>query len=685
LYFDIFRWDENLIHYREIDRLKSKVAELEQQLVVHHARSENEARAPTLSDKIDPLRENGGNKGTWEYVYIKGSKGTQCFGPSSSVYFATQLNSYLEKTLATLSDVVVEPDTTSSSLHYPKGSRSSMKKPSLRRGNSASSKPLTRWQEEDFLNLFWHSYHLMYPLVDEQEFWQHHRSIWITPWESRKPSALVDILLAVSMQYGTALPPPDLAIRGARAGERAKDAATAGRSYYRRCQAYLADELENPSITNLQCYLFSVIYLSNAGMHSAAHGILAIACRMGSTLGIHREAPHDLEDDQRNLHRRLWWTVCALEIKNSMELGRPFSIGNSQVFSALPTSSPQMGTISIPGEETSSSTGSSFDANLQFIKLMLVARSVYITFYNKSADLLGLSQQNDLYGSSRTLEESAEFLRSTLHHFQTWVDNLPSILKPKRRENGEQLYSNDSSHEQRSMLSFAQQRQQLFLELHYHTVMMNLFRPFIFYSQSPGVSNPQTEWNASSCVNHAIIIINLIHENLTASNLLVGWVETLQWLGNAFLSLVGYTLAYPEGQTTMVAREAILKAIQSFNILSETLSMAASSSKAAQDLVTKAELLVKKASKKSSLFIHNDALSVPPNALVDENQVGWSEVSHFNDLETMGIDLSSSDVPFSFELTGSMDWTGANSSHEFGLWDLDQDADPWILPWTAEE
>jgi hypothetical protein len=286
----------------------------------------------------------------------------------------------------------------------------------------------------------------------------HHRSLWSTPYEARKPSALVDIVLAISMQYSTALLPPDLTNAVVTAEERGKDAAIGGQSFYRRCQVLLADELEKPFITTLQCLIFSVVYLSNSSSQNAAYCMLGLACRVGVILGLHREPLDDLDEEQKNFQRRLWWTVYALEMKAAMELGRPLAIHLSQVTCQLPTESPRMKSLS----RTKSKNGSCFTSNLQFLKLILATRSVYITFYDRCADLLGPSNCDSLHGNPQALEKCAEFLLSKMEYLKTWLHDAPGLLKTRRREDEEQLSTDACSLDLQPTMPFLQRRQQLF-------------------------------------------------------------------------------------------------------------------------------------------------------------------------------------------------------------------------------
>lgn len=142
--------------------------------------------------------------------------------------------------------------------------------------------PLSRPQEEYLLRHFWGSYSWIYPIVDGDEFRAHYDSLWDDGDSSmlRKPSALVDIILAVCMQSEAAMVTP----QGTETGFQPFDtvsAVIAGRNMYLRSksQTFMTDELDGPSIRTFQCYLYSVIYLSNACFHNMAHSVMALAIR----------------------------------------------------------------------------------------------------------------------------------------------------------------------------------------------------------------------------------------------------------------------------------------------------------------------------------------------------------------------------------------------------------------------
>lgn len=160
-------------------------------------------------------------------------------------------------------------------------------------------------------------------IIDEVEFKEHYKSLWVAPGKSRKPSALVDIVLALCMQYGVAFVPRSDTTQQTQADVGTNDATIAGRWLYRRSQTLLSTELESPSLMTLQCHILAVYYLCNASFQKMAHSTLAVAVRTAQILGLHLEPPESLPRKSKELRRRLWWTLFTVESKTCMKLGRP--------------------------------------------------------------------------------------------------------------------------------------------------------------------------------------------------------------------------------------------------------------------------------------------------------------------------------------------------------------------------
>ncbi|KAM5479532.1 hypothetical protein McanCB56680_005460 [Microsporum canis] len=597
---------------KEIERLRQRVKELEEDLKQHGNCSGSSSNTLTPASAVstnnagilDQLADHGGNKKYWQGIHTRTAQApqTQCYGPASSFYFIGRMSSYLAAALQQpQSDDHMQPNSASKAFASPTspGKEGGNGTLNLEGGQQqlAAETPtggdyLTARQEDYFLNLFWQSYHCSLQIIDEAEFRQHYKSLWATPGASRKASALVDIVLAICMQYGIAFIPRSGVDPALRTDVNSNDATIAGRSFYRRCQSLLTSELESPSITTLQCHIFSVIYLCNASFQNMAHSTLAFAVRTAHILGLHLEPPDDLPQTQRELRKRLWWSLYTLESKTCMKLGRPWSVQMSEITCSLPADDHKLALLSGFNFASFADNITWLTYNVQNTKLVLTARAIYIAFYDKCADILSVNGGKSLYSEPQSLETCAEFLLASMKSLQTWVDNVPDTLKTRRKGSGNPFSTDRSPLDVELFAPLWLQRQRLLLELLYHNLAMNSYRPFICFSQTMDSCTPVADANAVSCVNHAIALTHIMHQMLTETDILNGWHESFQWQWNATLSMIGFILAYPISPSTPSARKAINHASVVFETFGNHFAVAANAANVTRDLTTKADFLI---------------------------------------------------------------------------------------------
>ncbi|KAH8811270.1 fungal-specific transcription factor domain-containing protein [Xylogone sp. PMI_703] len=599
---------------REIERLRGRIRELEERLETpNHSISH-------LSSTPDTTRIQEGPSKFWQGIHTPTAQSdrSQWYGPSSSFYFIGRMKAYLATVLEQPhSDPPMQLDSASNVFPSIMSLQQTNSKPE---GSPISASLLTNGtyltgtQEDYFLGLFWQSYHSTIQIVDETAFREHYRSLWQTSSPSRKPSALVDIILALCMQYGLAFATrtndgmePILDVDNG-------DASIAGRQYYLRSQMLLTSELESPSIMTLQCHIFSVVYLCNASFLNMAHSTLALAVRTGHILGLHLEPPDDMPRAERELRKRLWWTLFAIETKHCMKLGRPWCTPISKAICQLPADDRELSLLSGSNFASYGNNVTWLTYNLLNTKLLLAARDVYVAFFDKYADILAVNDGMIPYEDSRPLEDCAQYMISQMDALHLWRREVPHAMKTMRKNSGEPLSVDRSDLDVELFAPLWLQRQRLLLELLYHNLCMNLYRPFICFppmattntiapfstplslpssmSISRSESMPLTVGHALSCVNHAIAITHIMHQILTSTNILSSWLEAFQWQWNATLTIIGFILAYPVSPFTPLARNAIDYAIIVFENFGSTFAVAASAANVTRDLVATADFLI---------------------------------------------------------------------------------------------
>ncbi|KAK3300373.1 fungal-specific transcription factor domain-containing protein [Chaetomium fimeti] len=656
--------------FREIQRLTARVHELEAELAGQNAGSTSSrsssgssaasggsvsaespvtatttppsiAHRPSYSSDLERpghgTRQPGGNnppRRLWEGVYASTTQGSpkQWYGPSSLFYFIGRMETHMTQALQQPSTGrTLWFNSASKSLPSPASmpdreaavARDSKDGDTQGRGQSPNGTPgeyLNASQEEFFLNLFWQSHHCALQIIDEATFREHYRSLCLDPppGSFRKPSALVDIMVALCMQYGVAFLPqraPAMASGGENNDVGADDGTLAGWWHYQRCRAILESEVERPTVSTLQSLLFCVVYICCASFQNTAHHLLAMAVRVGYTLGLHLEPPETMPWSERELRKRLWWTLFVNESKTCMKLGRPWSTAEAPTPCSLPADDHELALRS--GSQTASitvggSTVTWLTYTLQTVKLVLATRAVYAAFFDRCAEILGTMKSPwTLYDDPAALDMAADALEGFLDGpgaLRAWLRDLPAALKTQRVGGGVPLSADSSRLDIEIFAPVWLQRQRLLLELLYHNFMINLHRPFIAFPATslPGsessvgrspdatpalVPGPLATAHALTAARHGIAITTVIHQTVVEKDLLAGWLEAFQQQWNAAITMVGFLLAFPGSPVAPHVRTALATAIEVFEEFGKHFAVGSSAANATRDLLSKIDLL----------------------------------------------------------------------------------------------
>ncbi|KAI1805626.1 fungal-specific transcription factor domain-containing protein [Daldinia bambusicola] len=591
--------------YREIDRLKQQVIELEEQLKEESNAASNASRSSSTkaSSPVDLnyIWESTNTKKSWDGIQTSTAHSSQktWYGPSSLFYFISRVNNYLTAAFQQLHlEEQIQLNSVARSFPTPNCSNPSDDQELISQEpnkGTASGEFLTPTQEEYFLDLFWQSFHSSLLVLNELDFKKHYKSLWTTPGKPRKPSALVDIVIALCMQYGMAAIPRATKVTS---DVDADDPTIAGRWYYRRCQSLLTSELESPTISTLQCQLLSVIYLCCASFQNMAHSTLALAVRTAQMLGLHFEPPETLPLAEREMRKRLYWSLYMAESKTGMKLGRPFSLSLSTTLCSLPSDDHDVAMIAGSDFAPLGENVTWLSYNLHNTKLILAARAVHTALYDKYSEVYNGEKGTIIYDDPEALERLADYLATIIKTMDTWAAAVPDALKTKRAGAGVALSTDHSPLVLERFAPLWLQRQRLLLELLYHHLSMNLYRPFIvFPSTSPTPSSPPppptpvTQSHANSAVNHAMAITYIMHQILSETDILCGWLESFQWQWNAAVTMAGYLLAHPNSNVAGTVRQCAERAVAVFEIFGRSFAAANSAAAVMRDLTTKADFL----------------------------------------------------------------------------------------------
>ncbi|OBR13035.1 Thiamine repressible genes regulatory protein thi1 [Colletotrichum higginsianum IMI 349063] len=441
-------------------------------------------------------------------------------------------------------------------------------------------------QEEFFVNLFWQTYHTsVFAIVNEAEFKKAYQALYVDvpPGHVRKPSALVDIVVAMCMQYGASTMPSGCQGRIVEDN----DSTIAGRWHYRRAQALLAGEMESPTISTLQCHLLSALYVCGASFHNMADNIGGLAVRTAYMLGLHIDPSPTMAEAERQHRRRLWWAVYLLDSKIGMKLGRPFLLhSSSHAMPQLPDD--QLGTSVLSGSTfapiASNATWLSF--SLHQLNLFRTVRAAHTALYSQD---YGLTVDKTMWDDASSLEKAACQLSSHTLALDKWAENVPDALKTHRETQGCPLSTDGTALIFEQYAPLWLQRQRLLLELEYHHMCGNLFRPFVSFGSEPSQGS-LAEAMAIRSVDHAIALSKITLQALSSTAILDGWHEAFQWQWNAAITLAGFILASPSHPSASPARNALDLTLSVFDTFGASFGTAANAAVVVRMLCEKIDI-----------------------------------------------------------------------------------------------
>ncbi|KAH7158357.1 hypothetical protein DER46DRAFT_662339 [Fusarium sp. MPI-SDFR-AT-0072] len=632
----------------EIDRLKAQVKELEGQLKDTNIPTPlDEDISGLISQDSSPSLVPFHNEGVqFDTATANQSSApcTQFYGPSSTYYFIHCISQRLKVNGAALNadqephslipnsasrsmvNVINTPDAEldehqTSDYAVPTRAAHGLTEKTL------SGKDLSATQEAFFLDLFWDSWHCCYQLLDEEEFKVHYKSLWNEPiGNTRKDSPLVDIILALCMQFGvTSLPRQS----GYKAEINSRDAAVAGRWLYQRCQRLIACDLERPTLETFQCQLWSAIYLANASYQNMAQNMLGVAARTAYTLGLHIEPGNDLPVKEREARKRAWCIMFMFETRSCIRLGRPWVTQTQQILPFLPTS-----------DQTHNTSGmNQLVYTTERAKLTEIARAAFDGVFNdRPRDKATIATPDS---QSRALTASMESIRG-------WAEALPQILKTERRGGGKSLSTDLSEIEIEPFAPIWLRRQRLMLELFYHELMLTLGRHCIsqFLTRYGSTGTPSSSEVADISALHAAATTKLLHQVYREYDILDGWYEPFNCQWNAAITLVGYLLTCPQDSpTTTISRTALSQSVTVLEKMGEFFGTASSAAGVIRTLHQRLNMPVE-------VHVATDSNTITPDTVqdIDFNDLGALDLSFEGILGTFGTESEFERLGFGIDM-----------------------------------
>lgn len=113
-----------------------------------------------------------------------------------------------------------------------------------------------------------------------------------------------------------------------------------GRIFYQHAKELVPDLIDKPCFQAVQALFVLGVYLMPRDATSASYMYTGMALRMAFALNLHVDNSEDLTINakEREVRRRLWWSIYSLERCTSVKLNRPRTIDSR--FITIPTPSP---------------------------------------------------------------------------------------------------------------------------------------------------------------------------------------------------------------------------------------------------------------------------------------------------------------------------------------------------------
>lgn len=337
-----------------------------------------------------------------------------------------------------------------------------------------------------------------------------------------------------------------------------------------------------------------------------AYSACGLAVQTAYMLGLHLEPPQSMPRRERETRKRLWWTLYVLETKMSMKLGRPFLLHDSSTTCSLPADDRDIAML----------VGSSFAPlgenvtwltwNLHNTKLLLAARTAYTTFYDGDPENFNACNSQPI-----------------VNCLQHWLKGVPGAIKTQRKNNGIPFSTDRSALQIEQFAPLWLQRQRLLLELMYHNLCINLFRPSISFASATAQA-PLADEMAMKCAAHSMALTHMMHQVLTSTTILAGWLEAFQWQWNAAMTLVGFVLAFPHDDSTGVARSTIDLSVAVLENFGNSFAVAVGAANIISKLRAKVDVLTERSRAKAGarldkMQLLTDYQEVDEESLMDGN------------------------------------------------------------------
>ncbi|KAI1204485.1 uncharacterized protein F4807DRAFT_330194 [Annulohypoxylon truncatum] len=193
----------------------------------------------------------------------------------------------------------------------------------------------SRERTDTCVRAFFQHVHPNFILFHRLTFQRAYEKMWRC-WDAHRNSTRTDRVKEFSVSVGWLCCLYMIIILGSRALPQNGDSLEFQRKWFAQVDR-LPPLLGTSSLPNVCAYMLLSLYFHNTNDRTSAWTFQGAACRLAIALGMHRESSSDLfEPVERQLRKRVWWTLYGYEQFLCCSLGRPSAIDDREMDVGIP-------------------------------------------------------------------------------------------------------------------------------------------------------------------------------------------------------------------------------------------------------------------------------------------------------------------------------------------------------------
>ncbi|KAI1626802.1 fungal-specific transcription factor domain-containing protein [Exophiala viscosa] len=316
--------------------------------------------------------------------------------------------------------------------------------------------------------LFFEKVHCDFPIFHRALFQESYEGMW-----SLQPNTEPAWLMSLSMVFVLGL---EVAPDGSDRADTTRMKEELKKRYLSKAKDLLPEVIAGATLSHVQALMLYSRYLHITRNRNASWNIVGAAIRLAVAIGLHRNGNHaKCSPLERELRKRVWWTLHAFERIECSSLGRTSAIDDDECNVGRPTEG-----------------------------MLDMSDTIPLGYVEAQAELMKMlgSICKHQYGLEELPQEQVDFAIKTLVDLDGWYGNLPSHLMATSKS--------PRTHSRAILL----------LHVQYHYTITLLCRPFLVSLTTKPVtrlSNMATlSSHAKTCITSAKAAVSILNELFSA-------------------------------------------------------------------------------------------------------------------------------------------------------------------------